>query len=165
MAKIKYEGKVDPILAKDKRLNPLQQDISKLREMVKQQKIDDAFDEAKRKLNLRIARKEESRRRIEKNRKQPPVGKKLSELVKKAKVSKELDSLKKIKEAQLKTKPKSLLNKRKALIQATNLKNPTETNVKKILIKYGLRTVPIVGSLLSAFKSKPAGVGSSLDGR
>ena len=53
MAKIKYEGKVDPILAKDKRLNPLQQDISKLREMVKQQKIDDAFDEAKRKLNLR----------------------------------------------------------------------------------------------------------------
>lgn len=154
-------------MAEDKydRFSPVERNPFKLREMLKQKKIDDAFDEAVRKRALRIERKENSRARIEKNRKQPPVGKKLSELVKRAKVSKELDSLKKIKEAQLKTKPKSLLNQRKALIQATNLKTPTEVNVKKILVKYGLRTVPVLGSLLSAFKSKPAGAGSSLDGK
>lgn len=124
---------------KDPRLRPIETNPSKMREKAQQQLKDEAADEARRKRNLR--------------------------LVQKAKVSEELDSLKKIKEAQLKTKPKSLLNQRKALIQATNLKTPTETNVKKILVKYGLRTVPIVGSLLSAFKSKPAGAGSSLDGK
>lgn len=158
----------DPRVIKDPdfhRFRPIETNPSKMREMAKQQKIDDAFGEAVRKRALRENRKENSRARIERNRKQPPVGKKLSELVKKAKVSKELDSLKKIKEAQLKTKPKSLLNQRKALIQATNLKTPTEVNVKKILVKYGLKTVPVLGSLLSAFKSKPAGAGSSLDGK
>ena len=97
------------------------------------------------------------------------VGKSLSEIEAKSKqiskTKKELTALKNIKKNQLADKPQSLLNKRKAVLEAAKLKNPSKKAVKSLLVKFGLRSIPIVGSLLSAFSSTPAGKGSSLDGK
>lgn len=97
------------------------------------------------------------------------VGKNLSEIEAKSKqvikTKKELTALKNIKKNQLAGKPQSLLNKRKAVLEAAKLKNPSKKAVKSLLVKFGLKSIPIVGSLLSAFSSTPAGKGSSLDGK
>ena len=81
------------------------------------------------------------------------------------KLASEISALKKLGKSQLKDKPESLLTKRKALIEASNIKTPTRSAAKSLLKKFALKSIPVAGSLLSAFGSKPAGAGSSLDGK
>ena len=82
----------------------------------------------------------------------------------------------KIKTAQMKIdqlnaiKPKNLnaedVKIRKALLQQQKeiIKGLTKTPAKELAKKYALRSVPVVGSFLAAFKPKPAGQGSALTG-